>query len=63
VANSPEHFVHLMEQHSAPILLAREALGERWSPAREALVCVVRAAGVARRLEFRARVPYYVTTL
>ncbi|MBE1878448.1 class I SAM-dependent methyltransferase [Myceligenerans pegani] len=45
---SPERFVTLLEQHSAPIILGAASLGGTWPEAREQLVATVRdAAGQA----------------
>ncbi len=63
VFESPEAFVHLMEQYSAPILMARRTLGEQWSAARAAVLSAVRSSATPGAAGYVCRVPYWVTTL
>lgn len=60
---SPESFVSQLEQQSAPFVLGAQALGDRWTDARSALVDVV--AGAAEQFDgaYGAEVGYLVTTI
>jgi SAM-dependent methyltransferase len=63
MVESPEAFVGLLEQWSAPFVLAAPVLGDRWPAARAQLVDVVTRAGRRANGNHRAPVPYLVTTL
>ncbi|MDR7381693.1 class I SAM-dependent methyltransferase [Promicromonospora iranensis] len=63
VVESPERFVSLLEQHSAPIILGAESLGAAWPEAREQLVTTVHEAGEDTDGAFRVPVGYLRTTL
>jgi SAM-dependent methyltransferase len=60
---SPEEFVGLMERFSAPIVMARQSLGERWPSARADLLQLVAAACQADGASYRVAVPYWVTII
>lgn len=63
VIDSPEAFVDLMEHYSAPVVLASQALGDRWRDARKDLVAAVTSGTTSTGRECLSRVPYFVTTL
>lgn len=69
--DTPEEFVNLMEQHSAPIILGARSLGPQWEDARQALLETVRdhvrdqndEAGNSHSASTRLNASYYVTTV
>lgn len=61
--NSPEAFIDVLEQHSAPFVLAAENLGERWPHARERLRDAETTAARPDGATCRIDVPYLVTTI
>lgn len=66
--SSPDEFIGLMERYSAPIVLATQALGDRWPHARADLLAAVEAAAGEPgqgedRDSFGIEVPYFVTAL
>ncbi|UFU06463.1 class I SAM-dependent methyltransferase [Ruania halotolerans] len=60
---SPEHFVGLLEQHSAPIVMLSRAIGEEWPAARQALVDLMAESGTWQGDQFEVVVHYLITSL
>jgi SAM-dependent methyltransferase len=60
---TPVHFIDLLHQHSAPIILGARALGYAWPVARARLIDIVRTSGEEYHGTFRVPVTYLVTTL
>ncbi|ROR71936.1 class I SAM-dependent methyltransferase [Bogoriella caseilytica] len=63
VVPSAEDLIALMEEHSAPIIVARSQLGEAWATAREQLLAAISASGERENGSLRLPVNYLVSTI